>query len=222
MGDAPARCSLGIQKITKVSHRLFTLFLSLRNWISESGRNNDIVPKGYADARKRKRGRSLRGRKVWRLGRTGWKEGRSPGMQPEIQVEDDWSLRQDDQGKSVCGRTTSAKSGRPRQARSGKTFQVCTKMGGTLCDKRSASKWVLLPNSNGRQGLDGPHQWKMAKAIFCLENKDRWLTPFLSCLFMFPLLNIFFYSSKWLCHKKNCYVLLWVCNEKVRSISIIS
>ena len=29
MGNAPARCSLGIQKITKVSHRLFTLFLNV-------------------------------------------------------------------------------------------------------------------------------------------------------------------------------------------------
>ena len=48
-----------------------------------------------------------------------------------------------------CGRTTSVKSGRLCQARSNRTIQVCTKMGGTPCDKGSASKWVLSSNSNG-------------------------------------------------------------------------
>ena len=64
------------------------------------------------------------------------------------------------------------------QARSGRTIQVCTKMGGTPCNKRSASKWVLSPNSNGWQGLDGPCQWKMAEALFCLEKEVMWLTTF--------------------------------------------
>ena len=189
-GQCTCRCSLGLQKITKVSHRLFTIFLSLRNWSSESGKNNDTVPKGHADVRKRKRGRSLRGRKVWGPRRTWWKEGRSPGTQPKIQAEDDWSLRQDDQGKSVCGMTTSVKSGRLHQARSSKTIQVCTKMGGTPCDKGSASKWVLSPNWNGWQGLDGSHQWKMVEALFCLEKKVMWLSLFL--VFCLCFLYFFF------------------------------
>ena len=93
-------------------------------------------------------------------------------------------------------------------------------MGRTPCDKRSASKRILSPNSNRWQGLDGPHQWKMVEALFCLEREILWLTTFsqLSVYVFLFFLIFFFYSSKWLCHKKSCNVLSWVCNEKVRNI----
>ena len=74
--------------------------------------------------------------------------------------------------------TTSVKGGRLCQARPDRTIQVCTKVGGTPCDKGSASKWVLSPNSNGWQGLDGSHQWKMAETLFCLEKKSYMVVPF--------------------------------------------
>ena len=73
--------------------------------------------------------------------------------------------------ESVCGKTISVKGDRLCQTRPNRTIQVCTNMRGTFCDKRTASKWVLLPNSNRWQELDGSHQWKMAKTLFCLEKK---------------------------------------------------
>ena len=94
-------------------------------------------------------------------------------------------------------------------------------MGRTPCDKRSASKWILSPDLNGWQELDGSHQWKMAEALFLLR-KGNYVVDHPSstiCLYLpFFFLIFSFYFSKWLCHKKSCNVLSWVCNEKVRNI----
>ena len=64
----------------------------------------------------------------------------------------------------------------------------------TPCDKRSASKRLLSPDSNRWQGLDGPHQWKMAEALFCLEREILWLTTFSQLsvyVFFFFLFDLF-------------------------------
>ena len=65
----------------------------------------------------------------------------------------------------------------------------------TPCDKRSASKRILSPNSNRWQGLDGHHQWKMAKALFCLEKRNFVVDHLFSiiCLCLPFLFDLFFF-----------------------------
>ena len=46
-------------------------------------------------------------------------------------------------------------------------------MGGTPCDKRGASKWVLPFGPDGWQGPTRSHQWKMAKTLLCLKKKKK-------------------------------------------------
>ena len=55
MGNAPIRCSLGLQKFTKVSHRVFTFFLSLWDRSNEPSRSDDSIFKSYVDAREGKK-----------------------------------------------------------------------------------------------------------------------------------------------------------------------
>ena len=64
MGNATARRPSGLQKITKVCHRIFTLFLGIRDRGSEPSRSDDSIFEGYVDTREGKRGRSLYSRNV--------------------------------------------------------------------------------------------------------------------------------------------------------------
>ena len=64
MGNAPAKCPLGLQKIIEVYHRIFILFLGIRDRSSKPSRSDDSIFESYADTGERKRGRSLYGRKV--------------------------------------------------------------------------------------------------------------------------------------------------------------
>ena len=40
------------------------------------------------------------------------------------------------------------------------------------------SPFSLVYGTEGWEGLDGPRQWKMAEALFCLEKEVMWLTTF--------------------------------------------
>ena len=64
MGNTPAKCPLGLQKITEVYHRIFILFLGIRDRSSKPSRSDDSIFESYADTREGKRGKSLDGRKV--------------------------------------------------------------------------------------------------------------------------------------------------------------
>ena len=60
-------------------------------------------------------------------------------------------------------------------------------MGGTPCDKKGTSKWVLSFDLDGWQGLDGSHQWEVAEVLLCLRKKKRLCSyPFCLMSFMFP------------------------------------
>ena len=64
MGNTPARRPLGLHKITKVCHRIFTLFLGIQDRGSEPSKSDDSIFESYADTGEAKRGKSLHGRKV--------------------------------------------------------------------------------------------------------------------------------------------------------------
>ena len=64
MGNASARRSLGLEKFTKVNHRVFTLFLSLQDRGNGPGRSNDSVFESYTDVGEGKRKGGLYSRKV--------------------------------------------------------------------------------------------------------------------------------------------------------------
>ena len=64
MGDAFAKRFLGLQKFTKGSHRVFTLFLGLWDRGNEPSRSDDSFFKSYADAEERKKKKSLYNRKM--------------------------------------------------------------------------------------------------------------------------------------------------------------
>ena len=64
MDDAPARRPLGLLKLTKVSHRAFTLLFSLRNRGDEPSRSNDSLFKSHANVEERKGEGRFCGRKV--------------------------------------------------------------------------------------------------------------------------------------------------------------
>ena len=49
MGNAPTRRPLGLQKFTKVSHKVFPLLLSLWNRNDEPSRSNDSLLKSHAN-----------------------------------------------------------------------------------------------------------------------------------------------------------------------------
>ena len=54
MGDASARHFLGLQKFTKVSHKVFTFLFGLWNRGNEPSRSDDSLFKSYTDAKERK------------------------------------------------------------------------------------------------------------------------------------------------------------------------
>ena len=64
MDNALAKRPLGLQKITKVYHRIFILFLGIRDKVSKPSRSDDSIFESYVDTGEGKRGRSLYGRKV--------------------------------------------------------------------------------------------------------------------------------------------------------------
>ena len=49
MGNAPAKHLLGLQKITKVYHRIFTRFLGIRDRGSEPSKSDKSIFESYAD-----------------------------------------------------------------------------------------------------------------------------------------------------------------------------
>ena len=67
MGDASARRFLGLQKFTKVSHRVFTLLFGLWNRGNEPSRSDDSLFKNYADEKEKKGEGGLYGRDLERL-----------------------------------------------------------------------------------------------------------------------------------------------------------
>ena len=64
MGDTPIKHLLGLLKLTKVSHKVFTLLFSLWNRGDEPSRSNDSLFESYANAKERKGERSFCNRNV--------------------------------------------------------------------------------------------------------------------------------------------------------------
>ena len=81
-------------------------------------------------------------------------------------------------------------------------------MGGTPCDKGSTSKWVLPPNSNGWQRLNGSHQWEMAETLLCLGKKVTWLSLSFSKKTFYISFTFFFFLQVIMSQEKKivtCY-----------------
>ena len=69
MGNAPTRRPLGLQKITKVCYRIFTLFPGIQDKGSEPSRNDDSIFESYADigeGKKRKKPLQQKGVKIYK------------------------------------------------------------------------------------------------------------------------------------------------------------
>ena len=69
MGNAPTRRPLGLQKITKVCYRIFTLFPGIQDRGSEPSRSDDSIFESYADTRegkKRKKPLRQKGVKIYK------------------------------------------------------------------------------------------------------------------------------------------------------------
>ena len=59
MGDALTKRPLGLPKLTKVSHRIFTLLFSLQNRGDEPSRSNDSFFESHANAGEKRRRKFL-------------------------------------------------------------------------------------------------------------------------------------------------------------------
>ena len=89
MSDAPARRLLGLPKLTKVRHRVFTLLFSLRNRDDGPSKSNDSLFESHANAKERKGEGSFCSKKVSRPRRAGREKGRGSRTQLQILTKND-------------------------------------------------------------------------------------------------------------------------------------